>query len=117
MTEAKTSKFVFSLQFEFRLIKYCRRKLEMLIGYGVTPILIFDGAKLQMKQQTEFERERNREEHKKKAEEYLRQGNGVMAHKMFSVAVDITPQMAYLFVQVAKSLGVEFIVAPYEADA
>jgi hypothetical protein len=25
--------------------------------------------------------------------------------------------MSYLFVQAAKSLGVEFIVAPYEADA
>ena len=40
-----------------------------------------------------------------------------MAYKMFSVAVDITPQMAYLFVQAAKSLGVESLVAPYEADA
>jgi exonuclease-1 len=67
----------------------------MLIGYGVTPILIFDGAKLQMKQQTEQEREKNREEHKKRGEEYLRQGNSMMAYKMFSVAVDITPLMAY----------------------
>lgn len=70
----------------------------MLIGYGVTPILIFDGARLQMKQNTEEERERNREEHKRKAEEFLRQGNGTMAYKMFSVAVDITPLMAYQFV-------------------
>ncbi len=40
-----------------------------------------------------------------------------MAHKMFSIAVDITPEMAYLFVQVAKVMSVQYIVAPYEADA
>jgi hypothetical protein len=50
MAEARISKFFSSFKYEFRLIKFCRRKLEMLIGYGVKPILIFDGAKLQMKQ-------------------------------------------------------------------
>lgn len=41
----------------------------MLIGYGVTPILIFDGARLQIKSQTEQEREKNREENRKRGEE------------------------------------------------
>ena len=40
-----------------------------------------------------------------------------MAHKLFSAAVDITPEMAYKFVQVAKQMGIEFYVAPFEADA
>lgn len=79
--------------------------------------MIFDGAKLEMKQDVEAERERSRQENKRKAEEFLRSGNSVMAHKMFSAAVDITPEMAYKFVQVAKQMGVEFLVAPYEADA
>ena len=47
----------------------------------------------------------------------MRHGNTVMAHKLFSAAVDITPEMAYKFVQVAKQMGIEQIVAPYEADA
>lgn len=64
--------------------------------------MIFDGAKLEMKQDVETERERSRQENKRKAEEFLRSGNSVMAHKMFSAAVDITPEMAYKFVQVAK---------------
>ena len=70
-----------------------------------------------MKGNTEDERQRNREEHKLKAEEYLREGNQMMAHKMFSVAVDITPEMAYMLVQVAIQMNVNYIVAPYEADA
>ena len=40
-----------------------------------------------------------------------------MARNMFSMAVDITPEMAYMFVQVAKVMNVKFYVAPYEADA
>jgi 5'-3' exonuclease len=67
----------------------------MLLESNVTPILIFDGAKLQMKMGTEDERDRHRQENRRKAEEYLRHGNSVMAHKMFSAAVDITPEMAY----------------------
>jgi Tfp pilus assembly protein PilF len=51
-----------------------------------------------MKGNTEDERKKNRDEHRIKAEEYLKQGNTVLAHKMFSIAVDITPEMAYLLV-------------------
>lgn len=89
----------------------------MLLEANVKPILIFDGAKLQMKMDTESERERHRLQNKLKAEEYLRLGNSVMAHKLFSAAVDITPEMAYQFVLVAKSMQIEYVVAPYEADA
>jgi exonuclease 1 len=85
-----------------KLISYCQKRLQLLITYNVKPILIFDGARLQMKGATEDERARNRAEHKRKAEEYLSEGNSMMAHKMFSVAVDITPEMAYELVQVAK---------------
>ena len=70
-----------------------------------------------MKEGTETERERSRIENRRKAEEYLKHGNSILAHKLFSAAVDITPEMAYKFVHVAKAMGIEFIVAPYEADA
>ena len=40
-----------------------------------------------------------------------------MAHKMFSMAVDITPEMARKLAQVAYDMKVEFYVAPYEANA
>jgi exonuclease-1 len=89
----------------------------MMIAFNVTPILIFDGARLMMKSNTEEERQKNRDEHRSKAEEYMKQGNSVMAHKMFSIAVDITPEMAYLLVQAAQHMQVQYIVAPYEADA
>ena len=47
----------------------------------------------------------------------MRQGNGMMAQRKFSEAVDITPEIAFEFIQVLKSMEVEYYVAPYEADA
>ena len=70
-----------------------------------------------MKGNTENERAKNRAEAREKAEAFLAQGNSVMAHKMFSIAVDITPEMAHMLAQVAQAMNVEFYVAPYEADA
>jgi len=40
-----------------------------------------------------------------------------MAMRKFSESVDITPEMAYEFIQILKSSDVEYYVAPYEADA
>ena len=37
--------------------------------------------------------------------------------RKFAEAVDITPEMAYKFIQLLKQLNVEYYVAPYEADA
>ena len=47
----------------------------------------------------------------------MRQGNGMMAQRKFAEAVTITPQMTFEFIQVLKSMNVEYYVAPYEADA
>lgn len=70
-----------------------------------------------MKSNTENERARSRNEARIKGEAYLEEGNKAMAFKMFTIAVDITPEMAYMFVKVAQVMNVEYYVAPYEADA
>lgn len=47
----------------------------------------------------------------------MREGKMEMAMRKFSESVDISPEMAYEFIQVLKQLEVEYYVAPYEADA
>lgn len=42
----------------FRLISYCEQKLKMLIMSKVRPIVVFDGAKLEMKAGTEDSRDK-----------------------------------------------------------
>ena len=51
-----------------------------------------------MKSSTENERAKSRNEARLKGEAFLEVGNTAMAFKMFTIAVDITPEMAYMFV-------------------
>lgn len=36
---------------------------------------------------------------------------------MFTQALDITPEMANMFINILKQKNIEFYIAPYEADA
>lgn len=49
--------------------------------------------------------------------ELLREGNRSGAAEAFQRGVDVTPRMAYNLIQVLKQDNVDYIVAPYEADA
>ena len=88
-----------------------------MIAADVTPIIVFDGGKLKMKKGVEKDRSKNRERAKQEAHEYLAKGDEAMAMRKFSESIDITPQMAHTFILALKELGVEYYVAPYEADA
>ncbi|KAI3517903.1 hypothetical protein L1887_17124 [Cichorium endivia] len=47
----------------------------------------------------------------------LKEGNINAAKEMFQRAVSITPSMAHQLIEILKSENIEFVVAPYEADA
>ncbi|KAH7856400.1 hypothetical protein Vadar_000902 [Vaccinium darrowii] len=49
--------------------------------------------------------------------EKLKEGNLNAASELFQRAVSITPSMAYQLIQILRSEDIEFVVAPYEADA
>lgn len=66
---------------------------------------------------TDNERQRRRELSLNMAKEKLEQGNTAAAVDLFRKAVHITPSMAYELIQILRSENVEFVVAPYEADA
>jgi len=83
----------------------------------ITPIFVFDGANLPMKDQTEENRENNRAAKVALAEEYLKNGDSEMANRKFSEAIDITPLHAYALILALKKLKITYYVAPYEADA
>jgi exonuclease-1 len=58
-----------------------------------------------------------REETLQTAREYLRLGNSAEANNYFKKAVDVTPRMAFKFIQWLREQRIECFVAPYEADA
>lgn len=89
----------------------------MLLHFGVTPYLVFDGDYLPSKAATEVERAARRAESKRVGLELHRLGRPSQAHKELQKAVDVTPEMAGQLIIELKKLGVQYVVAPYEADA
>ena len=89
----------------------------MLIHFGVIPYIVFDGDYLPSKAATEVERAKRREESKKKGLELYRLNKLSQAHLELQKAVDVSPVMALQLIDELKQLGVQYVVAPYEADA
>ena len=89
----------------------------MLLRFGVTPVVVFDGANLPCKGDEEGARKRIRDEARARARALWQQGNHAAAHECYQKAIDITPAVARGFVEALRQRGIEFVVAPYEADA
>ena len=101
----------------FRYVDFSLNRVRMLIHFGVTPFLVFDGDYLPSKAATETERARRRDESRKAGLELYRLGKPAQAQKELQKAVDVTPEMAGQLIRELKRLGVQYVVAPYEADA
>ncbi|KAJ1983072.1 Rad2 nuclease [Dimargaris verticillata] len=89
----------------------------MLRHHQVRPILVFDGGPLPSKKVTEDDRFARRQKSLATAMQHRRLGNAKEARDWFQRCVDITPEIALQFIQKLRQENVEFVVAPYEADA
>jgi exonuclease-1 len=100
-----------------RFVEFSMHRVRMLQHFGVIPFLIFDGDYLPSKAATEADREKRREESRKAGQKLLSAGKTSQAYLEFQKAVDVTPEMARQLIDELKKNGVQYIVAPYEADA
>ncbi|PIA30599.1 hypothetical protein AQUCO_05500130v1 [Aquilegia coerulea] len=100
-----------------RHIDYCMHRVNLLRHHGVTPVLVFDGGYLPMKSEEEIKRSRARKENLQRAVEHESLGNSKTAYECYQKAVDISPSVAYELIQVLKKENIDYVVAPYEADA
>ena len=100
-----------------RFVEFAMHRVRMLQHFGVIPFLIFDGDYLPSKAATEADRAKRREESKRIGLELLNAGKTSQAYLELQKAVDVTPEMARQLIDELKKTGVQYIVAPYEADA
>ncbi|KNC96155.1 uncharacterized protein SPPG_08543 [Spizellomyces punctatus DAOM BR117] len=100
-----------------KYVDYCMRQVQFLLNHNVRPIMVFDGGCLPMKAETEKQRRKRREDNMKKGHQFLRTGQMMKATDCFRQCVDVTPRMAYEVIKELQRANVEYIVAPYEADA
>lgn len=98
-------------------IEYCVARVKQLLHHGIRPIIVFDGAPLPSKASKEVERAESRKMAREKAEGLLKGGKVSEAASAISRSIDVTPRMAHQFITELRRMRVEYVVAPYEADA
>ncbi|XP_010476979.1 PREDICTED: exonuclease 1-like [Camelina sativa] len=102
---------------KLRYIDYFMHRVNLLQHYEIIPVVVLDGGHMPCKAATGDERQRKRKANFDAAMIKLKEGNVGAATELFQRAVSVTSSMAHQLIQVLKSENVEFIVAPYEADA
>uniref|UniRef100_A0A7S0US38 Exonuclease 1 n=1 Tax=Polytomella parva TaxID=51329 RepID=A0A7S0US38_9CHLO len=104
-------------QFTDAYVKYFMSRIDLLLSYGITPIVVFDGCRLPSKEEEEASRRKSREENLAKARAQVKAGNHKGALEFYNRAVNISASMAKVVIEHLRDVGVDWIVAPYEADA
>eukprot|EP00457_Paulinella_chromatophora_P002696 gb/GEZN01002701.1/.p1 GENE.gb/GEZN01002701.1/~~gb/GEZN01002701.1/.p1 ORF type:complete len:701 (-),score=78.66 gb/GEZN01002701.1/:287-2362(-) len=100
-----------------KFVSWCMERVNMLKHQGVEPVLVFDGGKLPQKQLTDQKRSDARCMHRKKAEALWAEGNEGAATKFFQKSISISHDVAFQLITRLQKEEVEYVVAPYEADA
>ncbi|KAF2743662.1 exonuclease-like protein [Sporormia fimetaria CBS 119925] len=99
-----------------KYVEFAMNRVRMLVHFGITPYLVFDGDYLPSKAETEKERAKKRRESKQLGLELLKLGKTAQAHSELQKAVDVTPEMARRLIEELKHHNIPYVVAPYEAD-
>ncbi|CAG8549214.1 623_t:CDS:10 [Ambispora leptoticha] len=100
-----------------KYIEFFMHRVRMLKFYKVTPFIVFDGGHLPAKARTEAERRAQREEHRRKGFACFEKGLKDKARDHFAKAIEVTPEMVFKVIQALRAENVQYLVAPYEADA
>ncbi|MEW5306929.1 MAG: hypothetical protein WDW36_009359 [Sanguina aurantia] len=100
-----------------KFVVYFMSRVDMLRAVGIEVVIIFDGCRLPMKADEEADRRRGRQENLDKGRAHLAAGNVSAATECFQRAAGVTSAMVKQTIEALRAAGVEFLVAPYEADA
>lgn len=98
-------------------VYYCLKKTQLFIDAGIKPIVVFDGQRLPAKELTHNLRKSMRHNTRQKIELLLSDGQEAKAKELMRNCVEVTPEMARNLMKGLRTKGIDFIVAPFEADA
>ncbi|PKU48024.1 exonuclease 1 [Limosa lapponica baueri] len=98
-------------------VAFCMKLVDMLLSFGIKPILVFDGCTLPSKKEVEKARREKRQANLLKGKQLLQEGRLSEARECFGRSVNVTHVMAHEVIKAARARGVDCLVAPYEADA
>ncbi|NXE25600.1 EXO1 Exonuclease, partial [Ardeotis kori] len=98
-------------------VAFCMKLVDMLLSFGIKPILVFDGCTLPSKKEVEKARREKRQANLLKGKQLLQEGKLSEARECFGRSVNVTHVMAHEVIKAARARGIDCLVAPYEADA
>jgi len=89
----------------------------MLQTHGIKPVMVFDGKNLEAKKSVHESRASLRNSNVQKGIQLWKNGNRTEAVKHFQQGVKTTWQMTHEFIKVLREKSIDYVVAPFEADA
>lgn len=99
------------------LINYFHEKILLLRRFKIAPYIIFDGNYLPMKSKEEKQRNNKRLKSRDEYKSFCENNNKEGARRKLIESIDVTPDMAKFVIDHLIKLRVQYVVAPYEADA
>lgn len=101
-----------------KYLQFFQRRVETLrTTFDITPYFVFDGDKFVSKSATENDRHQKRAQNREKGLKLLKLGQTKKAYEFLNRGVDVSPEIAKTIIEYLKTLGVPYLVAPYEADS
>ena len=100
-----------------KYIDYMISRVNLLLDAGCTPIMIFDGRDIPMKEETNKQRAQTRDLNLQKGLRLYHCGDTEGAIPLLTQSILVTSELAFSVIQEIRSMGVTCIVSPYEADA
>lgn len=91
--------------------------IKLLQSYKIKVICIFDGLHLKAKAATEKLRSQNKKKNQELGKLMAEDGQEDEARKYFGRSLILRTKMIDLFIDILQCLDIEYIIAPYEADA
>ena len=98
-------------------VRYFLRLIDMLRHHDVEPFVVFDGSALPSKALTTNRRREQRQGDRAKGLAAHKAGDAELANSHFQKCISVTHGMVKAVIEELRRAKVEFIVAPYEADA
>ncbi|OWA53583.1 Exonuclease 1 [Hypsibius exemplaris] len=98
-------------------VSYCMRFIHMLKGHSITPIMVFDGNALPSKKGVHDSRQQKKRAMRLQGEKFETEGNFKEARNCYNQSLDVTAVMVADVIAALKEAQVDYIVAPFEADA
>ncbi|CAH3176385.1 unnamed protein product [Porites lobata] len=86
-------------------------------GIKIRPLVVFDGLPLPGKDRERDNRAMQRKQQQQKADQLRRSGKVTEARNALAAAAEINHDLVCGFIQTCRQKSIDYVVAPYEADA